>query len=278
MKARNPENVGLWVIPLGILASLVAGALIVRDYPGLIDVFEFADPTDGFGAYFHLGGLLQNLVVIFILLCILLHRSQSRFGLACAVTVFIPPLLAAITALPCFLAAHPGALCGVGAVLVLELGIPVVVVAGVAFTATSASSIVKFTGAGVAVAFLAFVGAAKAQLSPLEPEQCRSLAELTRRSNCLRVFAERRADENICRSIGFRTTRFTCLREVALAKHQPRLCTEIDDTAPIAAYEAPAVFYRDTCFQNMAYALHDRSQCADVADPRLRRGCEQGVR
>ena len=81
-------------------------------------------------------------------------------------------------------------------------------------------------------------------------------------------------DENLCRSIEFRTTRFTCLREVAVEKRQPALCEEIADNGPLAVYEPPATMFRDTCFQNLAYAMHDRSQCAKVEDKQLRVSCE----
>ena len=97
---------------------------------------------------------------------------------------------------------------------------------------------------------------------------------MTKRSNCLRVFANRTQDEQLCRTIEFRTTRFTCLREIAVEKRQPHLCDEIADTGPIAAYESPAVLFRDACFQNLAYAMHDHSQCAKVADAPPRASCE----
>jgi hypothetical protein len=111
-------------------------------------------------------------------------------------------------------------------------------------------------------------------LAPSHPEQCAKFAEVTKRSNCLRIFADRTQDEQLCRAIEFRTTRFTCLREIAVEKRKPQLCEEIADTAPIAAYESPAVLFRDTCFQNLAYAMHDRGQCAKVENAPLRASCE----
>ena len=111
-------------------------------------------------------------------------------------------------------------------------------------------------------------------LAPSTPDQCRDFAEVTKRSNCLKAFADRTNDETICRSIEFRTTRFTCLREVAVEKQQPPLCDEIRDDGPIPAYEGSAVFFRDVCFQNLAYAMHDRAQCAKVEDKPLRASCE----
>jgi hypothetical protein len=147
-------------------------------------------------------------------------------------------------------------------------------VAAVGFVATAESRSVKVAGVTLAGAILAFAAAAQMLLAPSDPDQCAKFAEVTKRSNCLRVFANRRHDEQICRAIEFRTTRFTCLREIAVEKHQPVLCGEIVDTGPIAAYESPAVFYRDTCFQNLAYAMHDHSQCAKVEDKPLRASCE----
>lgn len=46
------------------------------------------------------------------------------------------------------------------------------------------------------------------------------------------------------------------------------------DSGPLAAYEPPATMLRDTCFQKLAYAMHDRGQCAKVEDKQLRVRCE----
>ena len=267
----------LSVILLAIVASLVSGALIVNDLQGIIAVFELADPTGSFGIYFHLGGLAANLAVIFVALCILLAGSRSGFRLRYAVVAFVPSVLEAIAALPCFVSSRPGALCGVGLVVVAYWAVPVAVGAAIAFVATSRHRAVKVAGLTLAVTFLAVAAAAQTLLAPSDPDQCRKLAEVTRRSNCLKVLADRAQDEKICRSIEFRSTRFTCLREIAAEKHQPQLCDEISDDAPIAAYESSAVFYRDTCFLTLAYAMHDRSQCAKVEEPQLRASCEAHI-
>jgi hypothetical protein len=266
-----------WLVGLGIVASLISIGLIANDYRGIVDVFELADPTGGGGVYF-LGGLLANLVVVFVTLGIVLQRSPSAAGFGWAAIALAPSLLVAIAALPCFIAARPGALCGVGAVFVLELGIPVVLAAGAAFAVRSPGKAVKLAAVGGVAVFLACVEAAWAHLTPAEPGQCRELEDVGKTGNCLRVFATRAGDANLCRAIEFRTTRFTGLREVALAKQQPLLCAEIRDASPVEAWEAPAAFYRDTCFQNIAYALHDRGQCANIADEPLRQGCEPNLR
>src|SRR5438034_8255061 len=127
----------IWIAPLGIIASLVALTLIINGAPQLVDVFELADPTGSFGAHLALGGLAANLAVIFITITILLVRGGAGLWLGFALVAFIPPLLTALAAAPCFLAAHPGALWGVGAVLVGSAGIPVVLVAAIAFVATA---------------------------------------------------------------------------------------------------------------------------------------------
>jgi hypothetical protein len=180
--------------------------------------------------------------------------------------------------LPCFLSARPAALCGVGLVVVSYASIPVVIVAAIGFVATSQRRSIKSAGIAATVAFLGSAAAAQALLAPADPDQCRKLTEVTKRSTCLKVFADRTWDENLCRSIEFRTTRFLCLHEIAVEKRQPQLCDEIGDNAPIAAYESPAVVYRDTCFQNLAYAMHDRGGCAKIEDSQLRAGCEANVR
>jgi len=268
----------LLVIPLAVVASLVSGALIVNDRQGIIDVFALADPTGSFGVYFHLGGLAANLAVILVAVCVLLPNFRSGFSLGFAVVAFVPSVLEATAVLPCFLSARPGALCGVGLVVVAYASIPIVIVAAIGFVATSRRRSIKAAGIAATVAFLGSAAAAQALLAPAGPDQCRRLTEVTRRSNCLKVFAERTHDENICRSIEFRTTRFLCLHKISVEKRQPRLCDEIGDNAPIAVYESPAVLYRDTCFQNLAYAMHDHSQCGKIEDSQLRASCEANVR
>jgi hypothetical protein len=264
----------LWIVPLGIIASLVSIVLITQQWRSVIDVFELADPTGSFGHYFFLGGLAANLAVVFITICILLPRVRTNVRLGFAVVAFAPSLLVPIEVAPCFLSTRPGALCGIFFVLAGNVSVPVVLIAATGFVATAAVRSVK--AAGIAMAGVIIAGAAAAQLllAPSDPEQCKNFAEVTKRSNCLRVFAKRREDESLCRLIEFRTTRFTCLREIAVEKHQPQLCDEIADSGPIAAYELPPAFYRDACFQNLAYAMHDHSQCARVEDKQLRTGCE----
>ena len=96
---------------------MISLALIINDYRSIIDVFELAEPTGSFGIYFHLGGLAAGLAVILVTVCLLLPGSQSAFRSGFAVVAFIPYLLAAIAALPCFVGSRPGALCGVAAVV-----------------------------------------------------------------------------------------------------------------------------------------------------------------
>ena len=266
-----------WIAPLGIIASLIAAAVIINQLRSAIDVFQLADPTGSFGTYFYLGGLAANLAVILLTVCVLLPRSQPDFRLGFAVVAFAPSLLQAIATLPCFLSSRPGALCGVGFIFVSYVSIPVVIFAAIGFVATSGSRSVKMAGIAVAVAFLGSAAIAQAVLAPSTPDQCRDFAEVTKRSNCLKAFADRTHDEKLCRSIEFRTTRFTCLREVAVEKQQPPLCYDIRDDGPIPAYEGSAVFVRYVCFQNLAYAMHDRAQCAKVEDQKLRAGCEAHI-
>jgi hypothetical protein len=191
-----------------------------------------------------------------------------------AAVAFAPSLLVPIEVAPCFLSTRPGALCGFFFVLAGYVSVPVILVAAIGFVATAEYRFVKVAGVILAGTILAFAAAAQMLLAPSDPDQCAKFAEVTKRSNCLRVFANRRQDEQICRGIEFRTTRFTCLREIAVEKHQPVLCDEIVDAGPIAAYESPATFYHDACFQNLAYAMHDHSQCAKVEDKQLRASCE----
>ena len=268
----------LLVILLAIVAALVSGALIINDRQSIIDVFTLADPTGSFGLYFHLGGLAANLAVILVAVCVLLPNFRSDFRPGFAVVTFVPSVLEAIAVLPCFLSAHPGALCGVGLVAVSYASIPIVIVAAIGFVATSRRRSIKAAGIAATVAFLGSAAAAQALLAPADPAQCGKLIEVTKRSNCLKVLAGRTQDENICRSIEFRTTRFLCLHDIAVEKRQPQLCDEIGDNAPIAVYESPAVVYRDTCLQNLAYAMHDRGGCAKIEDSQLRAGCEANVR
>jgi hypothetical protein len=263
-----------WIAPLGIIASLISLAAMIQQFRSVIDVFQLADPTGAFGIYFFLGGLAANLAVILVAVCVMLPRAHTNVRLGFAAVVFIPSLLEAIGALPCFLSARPGALCGVGFVFVSYVSVPVVLIAAIGFVATAQYRLIKVAGISLAASVIAFAAAAQALLAPSHPDQCATFAEVTKRSNCLRVFANRRQDEQMCRGIEFRTTRFTCLREIAVAKHQPVLCDEITDTGPVAAYESPAVFYRDTCFQNLAYAMHDHGQCAKIEDKHLRASCE----
>ena len=262
---------------MGIIASVISVALMINQLRSVIDVFQLADPTGSLGIYFYAGGLAANVAVILVTVCVLLPRSSANFRLGFAVVAFFPSLLEAAAAAPCFLSARPGALCGVGFVVLSYVGIPIVIVAAIGFVATSELRSVKAAGIAVAVAFLGSAAVAQALLAPAEPDQCRQFIEVTKRSNCFKAFADRSRDENLCRSIEFRTTRFTCLREIAVEKHQPLLCEEITDTGPLAAYEPSAVIFRDTCFQNLAYAMHDRSQCAKVEDNKLRASCEAHV-
>ena len=263
---------------MGIIASLISVALIVQQLRSTIDVFELADPTGNFGIYFFLGGLAANLAVLFVALCVLLPRSQSNVRLGFAVVVFVPSLLEAIGVLPCFLSARPGALCGLGFVYVSYVSVPIVLLAALGFVATAEYRALKVAGLALAATFIGVAAAAQMLLSPSHPEQCAKFSEVTKRSNCLRAFAKRMNDETVCRAIEFRTTRFTCLREIAVEKRRPQLCEEIADTGPIAPYESPAAVYRDICFQNLAYAMHDRSQCTRVEDRQLRTSCEANVR
>jgi hypothetical protein len=263
-----------WIAPLGIIASLISVALIVQQLRSTIDVFELADPTGNFGIYFFLGGLAANLAVLFVAVCLLLPRSRSNVRLGFAVVVFVPSLLEAIGVLPCFLSARPGALCGVGFVYVSYISVPIVLLAALGFVATAEYRALKVAGLALAATFIGVAATAQMLLAPSHPEQCAKFAEVTKRSNCLRIFADRTQDEQLCRAIEFRTTRFTCLREIAVEKRRPQLCDEIADTGPIAPYESPAAVYRDTCFQNLAYAMHDRGQCAKVENAPLRVSCE----
>jgi hypothetical protein len=266
-----------WIVPLALLASVVAIATILNDVRSVPEVFQLADPTGSFGFYLHLGGLAANFAVLFVAVCVLVPRIQSRVRLGIAVLVFAPSILEAIAALPCFLAERPGALCGLGVILFIEASIPIVLIAAFGFIAASRLRPIRIAGAVLTVTLLGLAAAAQALLAPTEPRDCDKLPEITKRSSCLNAFAGRSHDETICRTIEFRSTRFTCLREVAVEKRQPQLCSEITDATPIAAYESPASFYRDVCFQNLAYAMHDHAQCGGVENPQLRASCENGV-
>lgn len=262
-----------WIVPLALLASAVAVAMILNDIRNVAEVFQLADPTGSFGFYLHLGGLAANLAVLFVGVCVLVPRVRTRVRLGLAVLVFVPSILEAVAALPCFLAARPGALCGLGVILVLEASIPIVLLSALGFIAAARLRAIRIAGA----VLLGLAAGAQALLAPAEPRDCDKLAEVTKRSSCLNAFAARSHDETICRAIEFRSTRFTCLREVAVEKQRPQLCGEIVDTGPIASYESPASFYRDACFQNLAYAMHDHAQCGRVEDRQLRASCENGV-
>lgn len=266
----------IWLVPLAILASAVAATLIDYDYPNIVDVLELADPTGSFGVYFHIGGLAANLSVIFVA-CVILVGVRANFRIGYAVVVFIPSILEAISALPCFLGSRPGALCGIGLVFFSWLAVPVVIIATVAFVLTS-GKLVRAAGSVAALAFVGYAAAAYTLLAPSGPDQCRAYSEVTKRSNCLKVLAVRTGDEGLCRSVEFRTTRFACLVDAAAKKQQASLCGEIEDASSVPAYESPAALYRDACFQNLAYATRDRSLCGKVGDRQLRARCEKSLR
>src|SRR5438045_4567027 len=245
-----------WIAPLGIIASLISVALIVQQLRSTIDVFELADPTGNFGIYFFLGGLAANLAVLFVAVCVLLPRSRSNVRLGFAVVVFVPSLLEAIGVLPCFLSARPGALCGLGFVYVSYVSVPIVLLAALGFVATAEYRALKVAGLSLAATFIGVAAAAQMLLAPSHPEERAKFPEVTKRTNCLRGFADRTQDEQLCRAIEFRTTRFTCLRDIAIEKRKPQLIEEIADTAPISAYESPTALFRTCCFQNLHYSLH----------------------
>src|SRR5438445_10192617 len=69
----------VWIVPLGIIASLISVALIINQLGSAIDVFQLADPTGSFGIYFYVGGLAANLAVILITVCVLL-RVRRRIS------------------------------------------------------------------------------------------------------------------------------------------------------------------------------------------------------
>ena len=78
-----------WIAPLGIIASLIAAAVIINQLRSAIDVFQLADPTGSFGTYFYLGGLAANLAVILLTVYVLLPRSQPDFRLGFAVVASV---------------------------------------------------------------------------------------------------------------------------------------------------------------------------------------------
>ena len=266
----------LWVTALAVIASAVAATLIDYDYQNILDVLQLADPTGSFGVYFHIGGLAANLAVIFVALCLFLAGSQANSRIGLALAVFVPSILEALAALPCFLASRPGALCGVGLVFLSWLAVPVVIVATIALVLTS-GRLVQAAGLTAALLFAGYVAAAQALLAPSGPDQCRAYSEASKRSNCLKVFAVRAGDAGVCRSIESRTIRFACLVDVAFKKRQVGLCEEIRDVSPHAPYDAPATLYRDGCFQNLAYATRDRRLCGKVDDRQLRARCEKSL-
>ncbi|HEV2302231.1 MAG TPA: hypothetical protein VGR91_11745, partial [Stellaceae bacterium] len=204
----------IWLIPLAVLASAVAATLIDYDYQNVVDVLELADPTGFFGVYFHIGGLATNLAVIFVALCLLFAGSQANPRIGYALAVFIPSILEALAVLPCFLASRPGALCGVGLVVVSWAAVPIVLLAAIAFVLRS-GKLVRAAGMAAILAFAGSVAAAQMLLAPSGPDECRAYSEVTKRSNCLKVLAVRAGDAGLCRSVEFRTTRFACLVDVA---------------------------------------------------------------
>jgi hypothetical protein len=143
-----------WIASLGIIASLISGAVITNQLRSAIEVFELADPTGSFRIYFYVGGLAANLAVILITACLLLPRAPENFRLGFAAVAFAPSLIEAAAAAPCFLSARPGALCGVGFVLVSYAAVPVVLLAAIGFVATSELRWVKAAGIAIAVAFI----------------------------------------------------------------------------------------------------------------------------
>src|SRR5690242_2959201 len=223
-----------WIVPLAVVSAIVAAAMILNDLRGIVQVFELADPTGGYGRYLHLGGLAANLAVLLVAVCVLVPRIRARVRVGIAAVVLAPSAVEALAALPCFLAAHPGALCGLGVILVLEASIPIVLFAACAFIAAAPLRSVQVAGAALAVVLVGFAAGAQAVLAPTAPQDCNALSEVTARSSCLKAFAERAQDEGLCRMIAFRTTRFSCLLEVAVAKQRPQLCDEIVDSGRIA--------------------------------------------
>ena len=264
-----------WLRPLAVVALLVSAALIVEDYRNVASVFQLADPTGGYGAYLHLGSLLSNLTVIFVAGTVLLRRAST--GTVAATMVFAPPILEAAAALPCFLSARPGALCGLWAVVVAEFTIPLVVAAGIAFVWRSRSAAVSRAAVGGLASFALLVAALQLTLGPSGPGDFKELPDTIKRSNCLNAFALRAEDESLCRSIEFRSTRFLCLSEIAAARRSSVPCEEIRDASPPANYESPAAFYRDACFHQLASLLRDRGQCERVEDPQVHARCEEHV-
>jgi hypothetical protein len=265
----------LWMRALAVVASLISAALILEDHRNVASVFQFADPTGGYGSYLHLGSLLANLTVIFVGGAVLLRRAST--GTVAAIMVFAAPILEAAATLPCFLSARPGSLCGLWAVVVAEFTIPLVVAAGIAFVWRSRSAGLRRAAIGGLVGFALLAAALQLTLAPSGPGDCKALPEMIKRSNCLNAFAQRAEDENLCRSIEFRSTRFLCLSGIAAARRSPALCREIADTTAPANYESPAAFFRDACFQQLAYLLRDPDECERVEDPQLRARCEEHV-
>jgi hypothetical protein len=266
---------------LGIVASIISVLGIVNDFPAVLAVFQLSDPSVEFGTYFHFGGLLANLGVIFIcaslILAILSGRAFKAMLISAAIA-FVPELLGAAAVLPCYIGRHRDALCGVGAVMVAYYSIPIILAATLAFVLFSRSWPVRVSAIAGCVVVLGFYMAGSKYLSPKDATQCLKLPDDIKRSTCLGAFANKTGDENLCRSIEFRTTRFTCLREVGVKNNHAELCEEIRDRAAIPTYESPAAFYRDTCFQSMAYSLHDHQLCAKIEDAQLRGRCETGIR
>jgi len=103
----------IWVAPFGLVASLVAIALVVTSFPQLVDVFHLAYQTGWYGVYDAIGGFAADTAVIFTTAAVLLVRRGAGLRLGIALVAFIPFPLAALAAMPCFAVAHPSALCGV---------------------------------------------------------------------------------------------------------------------------------------------------------------------
>ena len=119
------------------------------------------------------------------------RRQLHCVRLGIAVLVFAPSILEAIAALPCFLAERPGALCGLGVILVIEASIPIVLIAAFGFIAASRLRPIRIAGAVLTVTLLGLAAAAQALLAPTEPRDCDKLPEITKRSSCLNAFAGR---------------------------------------------------------------------------------------
>src|SRR5438552_8247770 len=85
-----------WIVPVALLAAVVATATVLNDIRNVVGVFRLTDPTGDYGLYLHLGGLAANLAILFVAVCVLLPGSQTRFRYVFAVIAFIPSVLEAI--------------------------------------------------------------------------------------------------------------------------------------------------------------------------------------